>query len=251
MRFTLADGSPFDCPARTSIAKMLFVGNFETNEIAFVMGLLKRGDVVLDIGANAGVYTVLAGKLVGPQGHVYAFEPSKRELDVLRHNVEMNHLANVTIVERAVSNRAGTTRLAIARDGGLNSLANTHRPEQQIESWQEVETISLDQFLKEFSIPKVDFIKIDVEGAERLVFEGAATVLASKHPITILFEASDFNTRGFGYMVKDLLNQLLGWPVNLYVLGKSGRMYPITEIVPEYGNRIYNFVLKTAATQAG
>jgi hypothetical protein len=109
----------------------------------------------------------------------------------------------------------------------------------------------MDQFLRKFSIPKVDFIKIDVEGAEKLVFEGADTLLASRYPTTILFEASDFNTCGFGYTVKDLLNQFLDRQANLYVLEELGRIQQITEVTPAYGNRIYNFVIKNVPIRAG
>ncbi len=250
IRFVLVDGSLFDCPLKTSIAAMLFMGNFENSEIDFVRRTLEPGNIFLDIGANAGIYTILASRLVGPTGHVYAFEPSRRELTLLRQNIAMNHLENVTVIESAVSNRSGSARLAIARDGGLNSFADTHRPDQQIEAWQEVETVSLDAFLKEHSIVNVDFIKMDVEGAEKLVFEGAAGVLESCHPTTILFEASDYNARGFGYTVKDLLDQFLDRRINLYVLGERGKLEPVTGFVPAYGNRIYNFVIRNAPAGA-
>src|SRR5271157_2987205 len=205
-RFTLPDGSLLDCPVNTSIAKMLFTGSFEKDEISFLRNSLKAENIFLDIGANYGIYTILASKLVGPKGHVYSFEPSRRELKVLNHNIEMNHLNNVTVIDCAVSNHTGTAQLAIARDGGLNSFADTHRPDQKIELWQNVKTISLDEFVVKYSIQKVDFVKIDVEGAEKLVFEGAENLLTSLQATTVLFEASDFNARGFGYTVKDFLS---------------------------------------------
>ena len=243
-RFTLWDGSLLDCPVNTSIAKMLFMCNFEKDEISFLQNSLQAGNIFLDVGANYGIYTILAGKLVGPQGHVYSFEPSRRELNVLKHNIEMNHLENVTVIEYAVSNHTGTTQLAIARDGGLNSFADTHRSDQKIELWQNVETTSLDEFVAKYSIPRVDFVKIDVEGAEKLVFEGAEKLLTSVQPTTVIFEASDFNAGGFGYTVKDFLNQILGRGMKLFVLGENGRVNRVSEWSAAYGNQIYNFVIR-------
>ena len=244
IRFKLIDGSLLDYPLRTSIAKMLFLGNFENSEIAFVRNSLKSGDIFLDIGANAGIYTMIASRLVGATGHVYSFEPSKRELKLLKHNIAIKNLKNVTVIESAVSNHSGTAKLAVAKDGGLNSFADTSRQDQQIESWEIVDTISLDDFVQKYSVPKVDFIKIDVEGAEKLVFDGAMRMLKSEHPKTILFEASDFNSSGFGYTAKSLLSYFLDQGLRLFVLNNKGIAHQISGYDSKYGNEIYNFVIK-------
>ena len=238
----LADGSDFDYPLRSFIGYALFAKEFENIEIAFLRRSLKPGDIFLDIGANGGIYTVIAAKQVGPEGRVYAFEPGERELKLLKHNIKINNLTNVTVVECAVSDKSGVAKFAIVRDGALNSLANLKRPEQQIQRWQTVITTSLDDFVVNYSIPKVDFIKIDVEGAEKLVIDGAKKLMASNNRITILFESSDHNVAAFGYSTKQLLFQLSQAGLEVYYLDVLNRLQIVSEDNEKLGNKIYNFV---------
>lgn len=240
--FKLADGSDFDYPLRSFIGYALFSNDFEKNEIAFLRRTLKPGDIFLDIGANGGIYTVIASRQVGPDGHVYAFEPGDRELNLLRHNIELNHLTNVTVIECAVSDQSGAALFAVVRDGALNSLADLNRPEQEIESWHTVKTISVDDFISKYSVPKVDFIKIDVEGAEKLVLEGAKNLMRSKNKIAILFESSDRNEIAFGYSTKQLLFELSQAGLNVYYLDRLNRLQRANNDNKRLGNRIYNFV---------
>jgi FkbM family methyltransferase len=240
--FTLADGSHFDYPLRSYIGYALFAKDFEETEIAFLRRSLKPGDIFLDVGANGGIYSVIAAKQVGPQGHVYAFEPGERELALLRHNIELNNLTNVTVMECAVSNKSGIAKFAVVKDGALNSLAALNRTEQQIEYWKTVTTTSLDDFLSKYAISKVDFIKIDVEGAEKLVLDGAKKLLGSNHRVTILFEASDYNEPAFGYSAKQLLNELCEAGLNIYCLDGLSRLQNIDMADIKLGKKIYNFV---------
>jgi len=240
--FFLNDGSRFDYPLKTAIGCSLFRGEFESHEIAFLQQTLKPGNIFFDIGANGGFYTVIAAKQVGVTGHVYAFEPGQSELKILRHNIAINHLTNVTIVECAVGNKSGKAQLAISSDGAMNSLAKTNHPRQCIEHWQSVETIKLDDFCQKYGIKKVDFIKIDVEGAEKLVFEGAQNIFLSEPEIKIMFEASDLNASGFGYSVKEFLEQIMNLGMKLYYFDRTGSLVEIIDYNQKLGNKIYNFV---------
>src|SRR6185312_8497302 len=122
-------------------------GTFETAELRFIQERLRPGDVFVDIGANGGIYTVIAAKKVGASGRVLAFEPGPRNLELLKRNLALNGLTNVTIVPKAVSNTAGAAALAISRDGAMNSLAKTSHAGQRIEKWETVETTTLDAAL--------------------------------------------------------------------------------------------------------
>ena len=117
----MADGSEFDFPLRSYIGYALFANQFEETEIAFMRKSLRSGDIFLDIGANGGIYTVIGAKLVGPEGHVYAFEPGERELKTVKHNIELNNLTNVTLIDCVVSDKGGIARFAVVSDGALNS----------------------------------------------------------------------------------------------------------------------------------
>jgi FkbM family methyltransferase len=240
--FVLIDGSKLDYPLKSAVGRSLFANGFERGEIEFLRGSLKPGDIFFDVGANAGLYTVIAAKQIGESGHVYAFEPGECELKLLRHNIAINNLTNVTIIEKAVSNTTGKTQFAISRDGAMNSLLKTDHPQQQIERWQLVELTTLDSFVQELDIKKVDFVKIDVEGAEKLVFEGAKNILTSKNQTVFLFEATDLNANSFGYSQQDLISLLLSRALFVYSLNVSGNLEGISNLTSKIKKKHYNFV---------
>jgi FkbM family methyltransferase len=195
--FTLADGLRFTCKLSSSTGRMLTQGGIEETERNFVKQTLRSGDTFFDIGANYGLFTLMAAKKVGPTGRVFAFEPSIREAEVLERNVVQNNLSNVTIVRSALSDKAGSEKFAVARDGGLNSLAKTEHPEQIIQSWHTVSVTTLDEFVSKNSIPKIDVMKIDVEGAELKVLIGGRTVFGVPNAPTVLCEFCDMTAAGF------------------------------------------------------
>jgi FkbM family methyltransferase len=231
-------------PVKTAIGWELFAGEFETFELAFVKHSLRPGDVFVDIGANAGIFAVTAARKVGSNGRVYAFEPGDREHQLLRGNVALNHLDNAALFTMAVSNTSGTAQFAISRDGAMNSLRKTNHPGQVIQQWQTVETITLDEFVARNHVPKIDFIKIDVEGAEKLVFEGAQKVLSSHRPLTVLFEAADVNSDNFGYTTRAFLDQVKGYGAELSRFSADGTVVPVEHFESHFGKETYNFVAK-------
>ena len=89
---------------------------YEPLETEFVKKEVKKGNVVLDIGANIGYYTLIFAKLVGENGKVFAFEPDPTNFALLKKNVEMNGYKNVVLVQRAVSNKTGKLKLYLCED---------------------------------------------------------------------------------------------------------------------------------------
>jgi FkbM family methyltransferase len=244
--FELADGCRFEYPLKSEVGRALFLGVFETREVEFIRKQLQAGDVFLDIGANAGFYTIIASKIVGSSGHIYAFEPGIAELEMLRRNIANNNLTNVTIVERAVSNEKGTAKFFISNDGAMNSLAKTNHPEQIVKGFQTVETTTLDDFIKDFGLSQVNFIKIDVEGAEHLVFEGAKQFIADRQGNLppILFECTNLTSSGFGYEANDFLQKLSGSGLRISVIDEQLNLTAVADYQQpeEIGGKIYNFV---------
>jgi FkbM family methyltransferase len=214
--FTLPDGSKFEYPLKTAIGYEFFAGGFELPELKYIKKLLKPGDTFLDVGANAGLFTIMAAKLVGPTGHVYAFEPGLRELELLRRNLAINNIKNVTIVQCAVSNECGKAEFAISKDGAMNSLAQTDHHLQKIDTWQTVEVITLDKFMEQCDIGQVNFIKIDVEGAEKLVLDGASNFLKSKNFPPILCEFCDSTAIAFQSSGLELYDKFLSIGYKLF-----------------------------------
>lgn len=219
--FTLADDSLFEYPLKTDIGQALFIKNFENAETKFIRDTLEAGNTVFDVGANAGFFTLLAAKKVGPQGHVYAFEPSRHEVRLLQRNIAINKLDNVTIINCAVSNTVGVAQFAISSDGALNSLVKTHHPSQKIREWDEVKLISLDYFVEQKGIKKVDFVKIDVEGAEKNVLLGATKLLSNASAPTILCEFCDLTAIGFQSSGSELWNTFMDLGFQIFSIAIS------------------------------
>lgn len=244
--FCLPGGGQFDYPLSSAIGKNLFAGWFEPAEVDFVRRHLKPGDVVLDLGANAGLYTLLAARAVGPAGHVYAFEPGARALELLRHNVQINGATNVTIIDAAVSDKTGTASFAVARDTAYSSLADIDRDDQDVVEWKTVRTIRLDDAISEYGIPQATFIKMDVEGAEKLALDGASRLLARSTPLTILFEASDTNASAFGYTVSELLLTLRALGFSLSGFDRELNLRPVESLGTDVGGSVSNIVARRA-----
>jgi FkbM family methyltransferase len=161
--------------------------SFEPNDFAFQAGYLQPGMVALDIGANEGAYTLFASRRVGSTGRVLAFEPSSREYARLIANIELNSLPNVSAFAIGLADREGEGTLRVAEDehAGLNTLGLfVHKTEQA-----RCETIALqrlDSIVAEERIDRLDFIKMDVEGAEFAVLSGASDSLAHFKPVVQL-----------------------------------------------------------------
>jgi FkbM family methyltransferase len=131
-------------------------------------------DVVYDIGANVGYYSLLASELVGDKGRVFAFEPQPRAVAYLRKHLEINHVKNVTVLECAVSDKVGKARFCRGLDSSTGHLDN--------QGENEVSTVTLDSLAKEGRIPPPDVMKIDVEGGELSALTGSQTILDNHHP---------------------------------------------------------------------
>ncbi|MFN4133512.1 MAG: FkbM family methyltransferase, partial [Candidatus Hadarchaeales archaeon] len=143
---------------------------------------IKKGDVVLDIGAHIGYYTLIFAKNVGNSGKVYAFEPEPHNFQLLLKNVEYNGYTNVVALQKAVSNKTGKIRLYLSDDYSVDhSIFSSSGRGKFIE----VDSISLDDYFKN---QKVDFIKMDIQGGEGLAFEGMKSLLNRNRTIKILFE---------------------------------------------------------------
>jgi len=161
-------------------------GEFEPASTRAIKRFVKKGDVVIDVGANIGYYTVLLSKLVGASGKVIAFEPTRHFGDVLRRNIEANRLSNVEVVNFGLSNKTQDLLIDIGP-----SSATLHSPAgfDAIISHEIISLTTLNEFVKQDLPGKIDFIKMDIDGHEPLFFEGAWDALEKYSPI-VIFEVS-------------------------------------------------------------
>jgi len=150
-------------------------GTYEPTQTRLFEELVKPGDVVYDIGAHFGYYTLLSSKLVGENGKVLAFEPSPANLARLYRHIELNDRKNVQVLELAVSDHEGTAHFETRTGSGVGHLA--------ADGPLEVKLTTLDS-LSQFPLPQV--MKIDVEGAEVGVLHGAKALFEKCKPVIFL-----------------------------------------------------------------
>jgi len=138
---------------------------------------LKRGDVVVDVGAHIGCFTVKASRTVGASGLVVSVEPEPENYRMLLTNISLNSLGNVTPLRVALADRRGVARLFKSDDYIGHSIVA-----QPTGDFVPVPVTTLDELLRELNVGKVDFIKIDAEGAEALILKGAMKTIIEHRP---------------------------------------------------------------------
>jgi FkbM family methyltransferase len=174
-----------------------YKGIYEEETTRYFKENIKEGDVVFDVGANLGYYTLLFARLVGSTGVVYAFEPDPEIFEILKSNVEKNGYDNVILYNVAVSDVVGETEFHIAFRHNQSSLIKSDFTIDTIR----VPTITLDS-LKIYP----DFVKIDVEGAEYKVLCGMDGLLNLKDIVVVLEyvpKVKGFNSEGISDLLKD------------------------------------------------
>lgn len=155
------------------------LGGAEADMQQFFADSIRRGDVVFDLGANVGFFTLVAAALTGPTGRVVAYEPSPQTARAVRHNVALNDLDYVTVVEAAVSDREGYADLDL-RDSEQQASIVHHAGGQMVK----VRTVSIDDEVERLGITPA-FVKVDVEGAEAAVVAGMRDTLRQSRALVV------------------------------------------------------------------
>lgn len=179
-------------------------GEFEPVQTKLFLETLKEGNLVLDIGANVGYYTILASSIVGKKGIVYAFEPDPGNIALLQKNIALNNCTNVVVVEKALGDKNEESQLAIDPGNPGESKLATHSNKNTIS----IQTITLDSFVKKYNISHIDVIKIDIEGAELLALSGGKESLSKLKNSIIFSECNTKALKEFSKTPADLLAML-------------------------------------------
>jgi FkbM family methyltransferase len=161
------------------------LGSYEEEALKELCGLLKPGMTALDIGANTGYFSLAFSRAVGPSGKIYSFEPLPANFTLLQEHLRLNGIANVFASELCIAAKGGETEFS----SNVNAVANTFivsSPVFQNSSRIRVKTASLDELLSTGRITAPSLIKIDVEGAEYEVLQGAIDLLTSWKPILFI-----------------------------------------------------------------
>ena len=192
----------------SALDSSLMGGTFEPDILRFAERYLVPGMSVLDIGAHHGLYSLLAAKQVGRSGRVVAFEPSPRERKRLEENIRLNFFRNITIESFALGPEASEAKLY--QVSGAEDYCNSLRPPagKPIERNVQVKVTSLDEFLSGQTQTKFDFVKIDTEGAELGILQGAVKFLTTHPRPTLLCEVAEIRTSNWGYHAAEIVTLL-------------------------------------------
>ncbi len=179
------------------IGQRIALEKYEPYETKLILRQVKKGSVVVDVGANIGYYTIILADKVGKTGKVYAFEPDKTSFEILKKNIAINNLKNVVVVNAAVGSKNGYLNLYKSKGNlGDHKVYGKGKAER-------IKVFKLDDFIKE----KVDLIKIDTQGWEPEVVKGAQNLIFKNKPI-IFMEYSPASYKAAKLNGKEMMKNL-------------------------------------------
>ncbi len=157
------------------------------DEIKFVRELMQPGMRVIDVGANYGLYALSMASKVGADGHVWAFEPASCTASFLKRSIALNKFCNITVMQCALSSRTGTAKLGLNQNSEWNSLRLENGSTRETE---DVALTTLDRYTAEHGCEQIEFVKLDAEGEESNIINGAMAFLEKESPL-IMYELRD------------------------------------------------------------
>ena len=221
----------------------LLFGLHERETAAVIRRLARPGATALDLGAHVGYYTRLLSRCVGPQGRVIAFEPHPRQYELLVANLRGR--ANVRAVRKAAAASSGAATLfdalpetassSLVRRSDRAHWCATHVQGRELAPRLRdgftpkafaVETVAIDQWLSEAGVDHVDFVKIDVEGAEATVLHGMSATLSGSRPMAMVIELNPETLSAFQSSPQELLGNLRSFQFDLYTIEEEVKPLP-------------------------
>ena len=208
----------------SELCHLIYCRHFEWTERQFVNAFLRAGDLFIDVGANIGLFALIAAQRVGPGGRVFAFEPTPKVFSRLADNVRLNGFANVTCFQMALSDQVGELSLAPAREGfdAWNSLGTPSPASGPV--GERVPTTTWDEVVREQRLAgAVTMMKIDVEGWESRMLTGGLKSLAGADAPVLQVEFTDEAARSAGSSCRELYEMLEGIGYRLFVFNPERR----------------------------
>lgn len=230
---------------RTPLGLQLYRYGFCPPELTLLRRLLGPGDVLVDGGANIGLFSLIAARAVGPGGRVLACEPAPGTMALLRANVAINGFAWVEPHEVALADRSGSESLAVFEAGsGLSSFAPLDRDGRRVE----VAVTTLDELTAEITRP-VTVVKLDIEGAEARALRGAADLIRRDRPLFMVEIEPDHLARQ-GASVADLQAVMGDGGYRAFAMTSAAGLVPLGDDWTPRDPRSPNVVLATDAHRA-
>lgn len=211
-------------------------GYFDWRLSVIAATVCKRGDVIVEIGANVATETVGFADIVGPEGHVYAFEPFPANIEFSRTALAASARTNVTLIQAAVADHPGTLSFVAPPDDGMTGVghlatgADAQAPADHV---VKVEAVTLDEYFGDRV--RARFVAMDVEGAEHVVIAGGREWIARWKPVFALEANAPLAKRGGGSL-RALLDELHGFGYEVRSIRRLGLGEPDTSDGARPGN---------------
>jgi len=225
-----------------SLLGMPFRGSFEPDCTDIITKLVKQGDTAFDIGANFGWHSCHLAQLVGKEGRVHVFEPTN-VIKELENNLILNGLRTRCVLNQlALGEKEGDESLFIPQKLGTAFASFRAHSYSNSIKWDEISVPvkKLDDYVFENKLNKLDFIKMDIGGAEYLALKGAENVLENYSPI-IMLELYDSHTKYFGYSPEELRKYLEGLDYFLYEIDEK-EIGSVKRVISFKDTSNYNFL---------
>ena len=222
-------------------------GIYEDFETDLVKKEVRQGDVVIDIGANIGYYTTMFAKLVGNSGKVFAFEPDPTNYELLKKNIDANGFTNVILEQKALSDNHGKMMLNLNN----KNTAGHHldfKNENSVNSVK-VDVLSLDDYFSDKNID-INFIKMDVEGAESNVIKGMRNILKTSKNLKMIVEYNPLAIKQLGLNPENYLDLLIKNEFLLYDVDERSKTLIKTQkedLLKKYDKLYTNLFCKKTA----
>jgi FkbM family methyltransferase len=209
---------------------IFFKGYYAPDLSLALKHFVKPGMFVIDVGANIGAYTLIFGKQVGPRGKVISVEPNPETYDRLLYNIEFNGLEDtVKVFKIALSDKPGEGTLFVPeKNHPHRGIASLQKYSDSLTTDFKVKIETLDGLANKLNLPRIDFLKVDTDGSDAFVLEGARTTLQHFHPM-IVFEANYLAHQDSEATILKARDMLLSLDYEFYTVGLFGRLLRIEE----------------------
>ncbi|MBW4509728.1 MAG: FkbM family methyltransferase [Scytonematopsis contorta HA4267-MV1] len=220
-------------PDGYSAATVMYCGLYDYNEMNFLLRYLRPNDSFLDIGANIGIYTLLAASKI-ESSSIYSFEVLPKNYNRLEENLKINQFQHVQTYQVAISDITGSIALNIAEGDSMPFITNTSTDTNKT---IQVSTDTLDNLLQNQSLSNLTLAKMDIEGAELLAFKGAKLLLKQQRPTVWILEVNDA-VNNFGHKKQDVIDLLQFYGYGLYTYDAEINQIKSINLEQQQGNNV-------------
>lgn len=200
-------GFRFRCNLAEHIQRTLFMWGHDRDAFDFIRSRVRPGDTFVDVGANVGIYSLIASRAVGPQGRVISVEPNPATFARLSRTVKENGISNITLCNVGLADAEAKAELFTGTSEGNDTASMLPGVSAQSVT---VDVLPLDRLAEQCGVERIDYMKVDVDGFEHKVFAGAGKLMASGRIRHLQCEFSDIHLRMVGSTPQGLHDVITG-----------------------------------------